>query len=181
LLRTSIEEKLGWDHVGYWQAVLKLSDFVFSFIGLFIASTFLPRVASAKSPNEAFRRALDFAFPFTVLLAAGLVFIAFFGQHVLVAVYSEEYRFLSSELNILLFGSFFRALAWLSTFYLMARNHLKLFLAFEVLGSISLYVCCIVGLESGLSGLIWGQVIQSIFYLVILLLGIFYLRLTERI
>lgn len=181
LLRTSIEEKLGWDHVGYWQAVLKVSDFVFSFIGLFIASTFFPRVAAAKVPEEAFRRALQFALPFTLILAAGLAFTGFFGEYVLVAIYSEEYRFLSRELNILLFGGFFRALAWLSTFFLMARNHLKLFLAFEVLGSISLYVCCLIGLENGLSGLIWGQVVQSIFYLVILLIGISFLRFTERL
>ena len=181
LVRSGIEDKMGWDHVGYWQAILKVSDFIFSFIGLFIASTFYPRVAAAKSPDQALSRALQFALPFTGLLALGLFITGFFGEYVLALIYSDAYRFLKADLNILLFGGFFRALAWLTAFFLMARNHLRLFLTFEVIGSISLYAICRLSLNYGFSALIWGQVVQSIFYLSILMAGVGYMKFTRRL
>jgi PST family polysaccharide transporter len=181
LLRSGIEDKMGWDHVGYWQAILKVSDFIFSFIGLLIASTFYPRVAAAKTTDEAVAQALQFALPFTALLACGLFITGFFGETVLSLIYSDAYRFLKSDLNVLLFGGFFRALAWLSAYFLMARNHLKMFLTFEVIGSISLYAVCSTSLNYGFSALIWGQVIQSVFYLVILMAGVSYMKYTKRL
>lgn len=181
LLRSGIEDKMGWDHVGYWQAILKVSDFIFSFIGLFIASTFYPRIAAAKSPEEAFSQALQFVMPFTVLLACGLFITGFFGETVLSLIYSDAYRFLKSDLNVLLFGGFFRALAWLGAYFLMARNHLRLFLTFEVIGSISLYAICRLSLNHGFSALIWGQVFQSMFYLALISAGLTYMKYTKRL
>ncbi len=181
LLRSGIEDKMGWDSVGYWQAILKVSDFIFSFIGLLIASTFYPRVAAAKTSDEAINQAVQFALPFTALLACGLFITGFFGETVLSLIYSDAYRFLKHDLNILLFGGFFRALAWLGAYFLMARNHLKTFLTFEVIGSISLYAICRFSLNYGFSALIWGQVIQSIFYLVIISAGVTYMKITKRI
>lgn len=181
LLRSGIEDKMGWDYVGYWQAILKVSDFIFSFIGLFIASTFYPRVAAAKTSDEAVQQALQFAMPFAVLLACGLFLTGFFGETVLSLIYSDAYRFLKSDLNVLLFGGFFRALAWLTAYFLMARNHLKIFLTFEVIGSISLYVICRLSLNYGFSALVWGQVIQSVFYLFILATGVTYMKFAKRL
>ncbi len=146
-----------------------------------IASTFYPRVAAAKSSEEAIKQALQFLLPFTIILASGLFVTGFFGEFVLSLIYSDAYRFLKTDLNVLLFGGFFRALAWLATFFLMARNHLKLFLTFEVIGSISLYVICRMSLNHGFSALVWGQVIQSVFYLAILSAGIVYMKLSKRL
>lgn len=181
LLRSGIEDKMGWDHVGYWQAILKVSDSIFSFIGLFMASTFYPRVSTAKTSEEAIQRALKFALPFLILLTCGLFLVGFFGDTVLALIYSNEYRFLKSDLNILLFGGFFRAMAWLTSFFLMARNHLKIFLTFEIIGSLSLYIICRLSLNYGFSALIWGQVLQSIFYLTILSAGVAYMKQTKRL
>jgi PST family polysaccharide transporter len=181
LLRTGIEDKFGWDHVGYWQAILKISDFLFSFIGLFITSTFYPRIATAENSDEALRRAFRFAVPFTLLLAVSLTLTSLFGETVLSLIYSDKYRFLKSDLDILLFGGFFRALAWLCAYFLMARNHLKPFLGFEIISSLSLYWICRIGLDHGFTALIWGQVVHSVFYLVILSTGIFCMKRVGRL
>jgi PST family polysaccharide transporter len=180
-LRSGIEDKMGWEYVGYWQAILKIYDFVFSFIGLFIASTFYPRIASAPDSKTALRHALNFAVPFGGMLLAGLTIIGFFGDQVLSVIYSDSYRFLSTDLNILLFGGFFRAFAWLTAFFLMARNHLKAFLLFEIISSAALYLICIEGLSFGFRGLIWGQVLYSVFYLAILAFCVLWMYRTKRL
>lgn len=181
LLRSGIEDKMGWNQVGYWQAIIKVSELLFSFIGLFIASTFYPKVAAAKDSKQAFRQTMIFAFPYSIFLAIALLTIGVFGETVLSLIYSDAYRFLSSDLNILLFGCFFRALGWLCAFLLMARNHLKVYLSLEIISSIALYAICRIGLEQGFTPLIWAQVVHSVLYLVLLLSFAYYLQWKERL
>jgi O-antigen/teichoic acid export membrane protein len=181
LLRSGIEQKMGWEYVGYWQAILKVYDFLFSFIGLFIASTFYPKIAAARNSKTAMQQALQFAISFAGILAVALLLTGVLGELILSLLYSDAYRFLKTDLDILLFGGFFRALAWLATYFLMARNHLKAFLIFEVISSGALYLICKTGLEFGFRGLIWGQVVHSVFYLTILGIGIVYMKRTNRV
>lgn len=181
LLRSHIEEKMGWDQVGYWQAIIKVSELLFSFIGLFIASTFYPKLAAASTSDVAYRQTKFFATPYIIFTAIALFAIGSFGETVLTMIYSDAYRFLKPELCILLFGCFFRALGWLCAYVLMARRHLRVYLSIELISSIALYVICRIGLNYGFAALIWSQVIHSILYFLLLFTFVSHLQKRGRL
>lgn len=164
LLRSEIESKLGWEYVGYWQSLLKISEVCFSFLSMVVASSYFPVVSKSQSGESAYKQTTHFLLRFMPGLFLGLLALGLLSKHVLTLIFSSEFSHLYEHQRVLLAADFFRAAGWVLSYLLMARNHLVKFLILETASAIILYVFCLYGLRFGFEGLIAFQAAHSLFY-----------------
>jgi PST family polysaccharide transporter len=143
-IRVDMSERLGWQMVGYWQAVARISDASMLFVGVILINYLLPQLSSR---NEA-ARALRFLWRFGALLlgvfvvGCSLIYLA--RDYLLVIIYSEKFLTASSLVLPQLVGDTLKTATLLLYYYVMSRGRvLVVFLAELALG-IALYALYLV-------------------------------------
>jgi O-antigen/teichoic acid export membrane protein len=181
LMRSNIESTLGWQFVGYWQALLKISEVCFSFISLVIASTFFPKVSAIKDAQEVLaetRKFIGILWP-TLFIFFGV--IMFFSGNILHLIFSSEFEVLRQNLKILLLGDVFKATTWVLSYMLMARNHLYTYMVLELILSLCLYAMCTLGLSRSFDYMIVMQSLHSVLCVCIFAAVIFVLHKAKKL
>lgn len=164
VMRSYLTASLGlsWSDVGNWQAIIKISEITMSFMGVSIATSYLPRVSESASVAEVIVVVNSYGRKFAILVVASCAFIAILAPVVLQLVYSREFVGLASLLRLQLFGDVFRLCAWIFTYLFLSRLSLWIFLAFEVSSVVVLLVSGIVlSRYFGISGLVYAQCATS--------------------
>jgi PST family polysaccharide transporter len=181
LLRSEVESRLGWEYVGYWQSLLKISEVCFSFLSMVIASSFFPNVSKAQAGDQALKQTIHFLTRFMPGLLLGLLLLGIFSRQVLHIVFSADFSQLYEFQRPLLAGDFFRSAGWVLSYLLMARNHLAKFLILETISALLLYLMCFYGLSSGFGGLIIMQAAHSLIYTAMLAITTLFLFKTRKL
>ena len=140
LIRMSMSESLGWSSVGYWQAVVKLSDAYMLFIGVIFINYLLPRLSQWHEDASALRALARFGVPLLGIfgLAGAAIYIA--RDYVILIVYSGA--FLPAENLVLpqLTGDMLRVAALLPYYYFMSRRRILMIIALDLMQGFGLYV-----------------------------------------
>jgi polysaccharide transporter, PST family len=139
LIRTDMGERFGWDFVGYWQAVAKLSDAYMAFIGAVFVNYLLPLLSRRHD-----RSSLPVLWRFDIALLSG--FLALAGavyalrNILLAAAYSE--RFLPAADLVLpqLMGDVLRVAALSISYYFISQGRLAIVTCAEVGRGAALYL-----------------------------------------
>ena len=140
LIRTDMSERLGWNAVGYWQAVAKLSDAYMLFIGVILINYLLPRLSEQHEAASALRMLLRFgALLLAVFVAAaGVVYLV--RNYLLLIVYSEEFLAASNFVLPQLVGDTLKVATLLLYYYFMSRGRVFIVFAAELALGVALYV-----------------------------------------
>jgi O-antigen/teichoic acid export membrane protein len=139
-IRMDMSERLGWQAVGYWQAVAKISDASMLFIGVILINYLLPQLSRRTDAASALRFLARFG---TLLLGlfvvgCGLIYLA--RDYILLIIYSEQFLVASSLVLPQLIGDTLKTATLLLYYYVMSRGRvLVVFLAELALG-VALYV-----------------------------------------
>lgn len=157
IVRNDLNALFSWHTVGYWQAVLKLSDAYILMITTTLTAYYLPRLSEIKDIKLIKWEMLQ-AYK-TILPAIFLMLLAtyFLRDWVLKVLYSEEFLPASNLFLYQLLGDFFRVAGWLSTYLLLAKLWVKTYVITEVVLSVLFIVVSHVMVRSyGLIGVTYG-------------------------
>jgi polysaccharide transporter, PST family len=148
LIRADIGERLGWEFVGYWQAVAKLSDAYMVFIGVAFVNYLLPLLArrhddppsEGASETASFRVLwrFDIALLTAFMVMCGAVYA--FRNVLLTAIFSEQFLPASDFILPQLTGDVLRVAGLSLSYYFIAQGRLAIASCSEVGRGVALYV-----------------------------------------
>lgn len=134
--RNLVGQSLGWDAVGLWQIVVRISDVYMQLISVLVMGYVLPRLAAYsnfRSMNFPFLRACG-GIGGVFIVGAVAVYLA--RNMIIPLLFSETYLPATALLQFQLIGDFFRVIAVFLSVALMARGLTKMSMVYEALQGI---------------------------------------------
>jgi O-antigen/teichoic acid export membrane protein len=131
LIRDVMAQQFGWDQVGLWQGVVKLSDVYMQFVGVVLINYVLPRYAAAINTSLVLKEfRVNLIWLLSVLL---LGFIALYGfKDIIVKLaFSEKFLPMTDFFLPQMIGDVFRTIASAISLIFMARGAVRVSIAFE--------------------------------------------------
>jgi O-antigen/teichoic acid export membrane protein len=139
LIRVDMGERLGWEMVGYWQAVAKISDANMTFVGVIIINYLLPQLSSPRETAGTLRFLLRFGAIMLgiFILTCGVIY--FLRDYLLLIIYSEQFLNASSLVLPQLVGDTLKVATLLLYYYFMSRGRVLVVFVCELALGITLY------------------------------------------
>lgn len=132
-VRDVMGNTLGWDSVGLWQGVVKISDVYMQFVGVVLINYVLPRYSAAKNLQKVLREwFLSVSALICVLLVCFLVFY-FLRSYIISFVFSDSFLPMQNFLAPQMAGDVFRTLAASISYIFMARGAVRVSFVFELM------------------------------------------------
>ena len=134
--RNLVGQSLGWDALGLWQIVVRISDVYMQVISVLVMGYVLPRLAAYsnfRSMNSPFLRTCG-AIGGIFIVGAVAVYLA--RNMIIPLLFSETYLPATALLQFQLIGDFFRVIAVFLSVALMARGLTKMSIVYEALQGI---------------------------------------------
>jgi len=133
LIRGQLSGSLGWEDVGYLQALWRTSEWVTSTAAGALSLIFLPRVAAAWGTVR-FRGELARAAGYVLLPSAVLLALLYFFQHALLAaLYDAQFRVSDQTAALFLLGCWIRVASWVFLYGLFAAHRTAMIVLGELL------------------------------------------------
>ena len=139
LIRMDMSERLGWQMVGYWQAVAKISDASMLFIGMILINYLLPQLSRRNEAASALRFLARFGSLLLGLFVVGCGVIYLARDYLLLIIYSEQFLTASSLLLPQLIGDTLKTATLLLYYYLMSRGRVLVVFFAELVLGVALY------------------------------------------
>lgn len=136
LVRNDLSTLLGWDSVGYWQAVVRLSDAYLLFVTTALTAYYLPRLSELTDIQALKREIWQIYKIFMPIIAFSLILIFIFRNLIIFLLYSESFSAASDLFLYQLLGDFFRIAGWLFTYLLIAKSRTKAYITSEIILSV---------------------------------------------
>jgi O-antigen/teichoic acid export membrane protein len=178
LLRNFISDKFGWESVGKWQGVMKISDAYLQFVTIILANYFFPKLAELQSKalikDEVFKT-LTFIVPITILIS---VFIYIFQKDLILILYSKSFLGIGDFFTFQLIGDVFKVAAYTIIFLAAAKGFTFVYIFAEIFQSLCLILFSYGFIESyGPIGVTFGYALTYFVYLIFSLLFLYvYIR-----
>jgi len=132
-VRDHLAAQFGWEHVGYWQAVSKVSDAYLLFLTTAINVYYLPKLASTHaraSLVSELRLAYRYVMPAVVLLAAG-VFVC--RGWITPLLFSADFSAANDLYAPQLLGDVVKIASFVLSYVMLAKAMTRLFVASEII------------------------------------------------
>jgi len=136
-VRDHLAAQFGWEQVGYWQAVSKVSDAYLLFLTTAINVYYLPKLASTharESLVSELRTAYRYIMPAVVLLATG-VFVC--RDWVTALLFSADFSAANALYAPQLLGDVVKIASFVLSYVMLAKAMTRLFVASEIVFAIS--------------------------------------------
>ena len=133
IVRNDLSHVLSWQAVGYWQAVLRVSDAYLLLVTTALTAYYLPRLAELKD-NVSLKKEM-WQTSRIILPAIFIISLAIYllRDIILIILYTPEFTAASGLFLYQLIGDFFRITGWLCTFLLLAKAWTKVYIATEII------------------------------------------------
>lgn len=143
LLRSHIAEVLGWESVGYWQAVIKISDAHLQFYGIINLSVLLPYFANLNTVQRitlTHKSVLKIIAIFIIIALSTSSILIALRELVITILYDKHYLQISGLMIQQVIGDFFKVILSLFVVVALAKGYWRIALLSELLQAIILYV-----------------------------------------
>src|SRR5262249_36454309 len=132
VIRIDMSERFGWQAVGYWQAVAKLSDAYMLFVSVIIINYLLPQLSSRGETASALRMLFRFGALLLGVFIAGCGAIYAVRDYLLGIVYSEQFVVASNFMLPQLVGDTFKVATLLLYYYFISRGRVLIVFVAEL-------------------------------------------------
>ena len=139
LSRNFIGSRVGWEEVGYWQGVLKISDVYMQFIGIILINYSLPKFAKCDGPAAIVVELKRILFPLLGATAAMLVIIYVAKIIVIKIIFNDKFLPMQNYFLPQLIGDFFRTIASTLTYLFLAKNKKLLSIGSEIFQGVAFF------------------------------------------
>lgn len=166
-IRDHLALQFGWEQVGYWQAVSKVSDAYLLFITTAISAYYLPRLASINDRAALtleFRHAYRFFLPLVVVLAL-VIYVA--RDWVTLLLFNADFAPANGLYGAQLVGDVIKVASFVLSYLMLAKAMTRLFIISECVFAVS-YVALVYAFVArfGLVGAVYAFAVNYAFYLV---------------
>ncbi|TAH25595.1 MAG: hypothetical protein EAZ07_06620 [Cytophagales bacterium] len=160
------------DQVGYWQAVVKLSDFYTTAFTSLIAINYFPRLVSIVNDDFAIRKFVFQYFKiFFPLALMGFVIVYVAKDELLLLLFSKEFLPGRAFISWQIIADVFKFISFFLSYLLFAQSRTKTFLLLESSANlvylISGFLLC---QYFEIKGIMFAQIIHYIYYFIFLLI-----------
>ena len=170
-VRDHLAAQFGWEQVGYWQAVTRVSDAYLLFLTTAINVYYLPKLA-AVSEREALKRELGQAWRQLLPAAAVLALLVYVGREwVTRALFSADFAAANALYGPQLIGDVIKIGSFVLSYLMLAKAMTGLFVLSEfVFAGSYLALVFVFTRWYGLPGAVYAFAVNYLFYLVFNLL-----------
>jgi O-antigen/teichoic acid export membrane protein len=170
LIRINMGESLGWSSVGYWQAVVKLSDAYMLFVGVIFINYLLPRLSQQHDDEIAIGALARFGLSALGVFCLAGIAIYIVRDYLLIFIYSKAFLPATDLVLQQLTGDAMRIAALLLYYYFMSRNCILILIVLDVTQCVALYVSYLLLVPFyGMEAPVYGHILTSLLVLVLAL------------
>ena len=173
IIRSWLQESHGWNVVGYWQAMTRMSDAYLQVINVFFVAYLLPRLSRERNTLKAISE-IGSMYRFVLPILALLLIVGFFVRDIVIDIFLTPRFYLTRDLFLpQLIGDFFKVAAFIPGYLLLARGYMPLLLLTDpVQISMLLVLSSITVVDFGASGVCWSYCVTYSIYAAVSLFGI---------
>lgn len=174
LIRDKLGISFGWDAAGYWEAMWRLSSAYLLFISTTLSLYLLPKIASIEKLKDVRVEVLagfKVILPFVALSGIG---IYFFRDVIIQLLFTKDFIPMRELFAWQLLGDFFRTIAWVLGYILIAKAWWKTYIIFEILGATSFYGYTIMFSSYGVESASLAHALNYIMYDCCILLVLYF-------
>jgi len=167
-VRDHLAARFGWEQVGYWQAVSRVSDAYLLFLVTAITVHYLPRLASTKGKAALvaeFRQAYRFLLPVVVAIAAVVYLMR---EPITRVLFSADFTAGANDLyGPQLVGDVFKIASFVLAYLMLAKSMTRLFIVSEIVFGVTYFLLvCAFTTTFGVIGAMYAFAANYALYLV---------------
>lgn len=166
LVRDHLAERFGWQYVGYWQAVTRVSDAYLLFFTTIINVYYLPRLASLYGRNalvRELRNAYYYLMP-AVIISALAVYVC--REWITGLLFDAEFSEAVSLYGSQLMGDVVKIAAFILSYVMLAKAMTRVFIVSEcVFAATYLLLVGLLSVHYGVIGAMYAFAINYVLYL----------------
>ena len=117
---------------GYWQAIVKISDYYLVFITSSLGIYYLPRLSELKNAGDIRKEVVSAAKIVLPILIVGQIFLYLLRSIIITLLYTKDFLVLSQYMPFQLIGDFFKIASWLMASIMIAKAKTLLFIGTEI-------------------------------------------------
>ena len=140
LFRNIITNKFGVDQAGIWQGMMRISDAYLMIITTSLSTYFLPKLSSIKNNNELraeIFKGYKMIIPLVIISCFGIYFLRFILINLL---FTSDFIEMEKLFFWQFVGDFFKMIAWILAYIMLAKSMTKIYIVSEILFSLSYVV-----------------------------------------
>lgn len=137
LIRKIIIEKLGIDHAGYWQGIMRISDGYLLLVTTSLNTYYLPKLSSLRNNEDIKKEILDgykIILPIVLLCCIIIYYLRFF---IINTLYTPAFKEMENLFVFQLLGDFFKIAAWVLAYLMLAKAMIKTYIITEIIFNIT--------------------------------------------
>jgi len=146
---------------GLWYAATRLSDIYMGICSVLFSTLLLPKYSSEENSNLA-RMVLKVggvAFGFVLLMVASVILFADFA---IFLVYGDAFSKAAGVMKVYVVGDGLKCLSWVFLYIMIAKQHVKFYLAYEVFSALLYLAFCVMFFRFyGFENMAFGYVLQG--------------------
>ncbi|MGE8323112.1 MAG: oligosaccharide flippase family protein, partial [Pseudomonas sp.] len=131
-IRDVMGRAMGWEQVGQWQGVIKLSDVYMQFMGVVLINFVLPRIAAASDMRHVLKEWSGSVCALVGVLLTGFAVFYLMRDFLITLVFSSDFLPMKALLAPQMAGEVFRTIAASISYVFMARGLVRVSFAFEL-------------------------------------------------
>jgi len=170
-LRNYVADHSSWTEVGYWQAMLRISDAYLMLITTVISTYALPKYSSISCSKE-LKKEVFYLFKRIVPIVFFMAICIYLLRHIIIVVlFSKDFNQMENLFAFQMMGDVLKVASWVIANTFLAKATIKLFIALEISFTFSFIIISIFCFNYfGLVGLTIGFFINYIMYFVVCLI-----------
>ncbi len=146
---------------GVWYAATRLSDIYMGICSVLFSTLLLPKYSSQENSDLA-RLVLKVggaAFGFVLLMIGS---VALFADFAVFLVYGDAFTMAAGVIKIYVIGDALKCLSWVFLYIMLAKQHVKFYLAYEVFSALLYLAFCVIFFRLyGFENMAFGYVVQG--------------------
>jgi len=135
-----LAQRVGWEQVGLWQGMIKLSDVYMQFIGVVLINYVLPRYAAASSFDRVLMEFKATVIWLLLALVAGFLCLYSLRNIVIQLIFSKDFLPMTEYFIPQMIGDVFRTIAAAISFIFMARGCVRISILYEIAQGVGIIV-----------------------------------------
>lgn len=169
IIRKNVIETVGLEQAGFWETIVRISNYYMMFVTTILSVYFLPKLAVAKSNQETKKIFWSFYKNILPPFVIALIVIYYTRFFIVNLLFTDEFLPVTTLFFWQLIGDVLRAASWILGFQFFAKKIIKAFIISEIASLIVLYFFSsyLVALF-GIQGVVLAQALDNFIYLIIL-------------
>jgi len=165
-VRNYLAAEFGWQEVGYWQSVSKVSEAYLMIVTTLFTTYYLPKISYVKDKKKLFNTVVEtFSFVMPIVMFSSLC-IYIFRYSIILLLFDESFNDSSILYGPQLLGDVIKISSFFLSFIMLAKSMIRIFILSEVFFTLTYFVLIIfLTKEFGLIGSMYAFTLNYLFYL----------------